>query len=126
VADLSGLAIAGGLFIVPVFAAVQSWAGADRRARVVAGVNVLNAGFMAGSGVAIALLQAVGLTTPGVFLLLGVGSLLVAVAIGRTMPANALSDALSIIYRTFFRIKLKGAREPAQRRPQTSSSRSTM
>ena len=38
--DLSGLAIAGGLFIVPVFAAVQAWAGADRRARVVAAVNV--------------------------------------------------------------------------------------
>ena len=34
--DLAGLAIAGGLFIVPVFAAVQAWAGADRRARVVA------------------------------------------------------------------------------------------
>src|SRR5215470_16009284 len=108
VLDLSGLAIAGGLFIVPVFAAVQSWAGADRRARVVAGVNVLNAGFMAGSGVAIAVLQAVGLSTPGVFFLLGVGSLLVAVAIGRTMPANALSDALSIIYRALFRIELKG------------------
>ena len=58
--------------------------------------------------VAIALLQAVGLTTPGVFMLLGVGSLVVAVAIGRTMPANALSDALSIIYRTLFRIELKG------------------
>src|SRR5499433_2666846 len=57
--DLAGLAIAGGLYIVPVFAAVQSWAGADRRARVVAGVNVLNAGFMAGSGVAIAVLQGV-------------------------------------------------------------------
>ena len=46
--DLAGLAIAGGLFIVPVFAAVQAWAGADRRARVVAAVNVLNAAFMAG------------------------------------------------------------------------------
>ena len=45
--DLAGLAIAGGLFIVPVFAAVQAWAGADRRARVIAGVNVLNAAFMA-------------------------------------------------------------------------------
>ena len=41
--DLAGLAIAGGLFIVPAFAAVQAWAGADRRARVVAAVNVLNA-----------------------------------------------------------------------------------
>src|SRR5262249_31909981 len=28
--DLAGLAIAGGLFIVPTFAAVQAWAGADR------------------------------------------------------------------------------------------------
>src|SRR5215468_5087897 len=32
--DLAGLAIGGGLFIVPSFAAVQAWAGADRRARV--------------------------------------------------------------------------------------------
>src|SRR5262249_35442733 len=39
VVDLAGLAIAGGLFIVPVFSAVQAWAGSDRRARVVAGVN---------------------------------------------------------------------------------------
>src|SRR5262245_6465392 len=106
--DLAGLAIAGGLFIVPVFAAVQAWAGADRRARVVAGVNVLNAGFMAGSGVAIALLQGIGLSTPGVFLLLGFGSLGVAYAIGRTMPTSALSDALSIIYRGLFRIEVKG------------------
>lgn len=107
-ADLAGLAIAGGLFIVPVFAAVQAWAGADRRARVVAGVNVLNAGFMTGSGVIVAGLLAAGLSTPGVFLLLGVGSLLVAIAIGRTMPASALSDALSIIYRALFRIEVKG------------------
>ena len=35
--DLAGLAIAGGLYIVPTFAAVQAWAGADRRARVIAG-----------------------------------------------------------------------------------------
>ncbi len=108
VIDLSGLAIAGGLFIVPVFAAVQAWAGADRRARVVAGVNVLNAGFMTAAGITVAVLQYVGLSTPGVFLLLGVGSLLVAFAIGKTMPASALSDALSIIYRALFRIRLKG------------------
>src|SRR5216683_1293176 len=107
--DLAGLAIAGGLFIVPTFAAVQAWAGADRRARVVAAVNVLNAAFMAGSTVSVAALQwATGLGTPGVFMLLGAGSLFVTVAIGRTMPASALSDALSIIYRALFRIEVKG------------------
>src|ERR1700681_3828455 len=107
--DLAGLAIAGGLYIVPTFAAVQAWAGADRRARVVAAVNVLNAAFIVGGTLSVAALQwATGLGTPGVFMLLGSGSLFVTVAIGRTMPASALSDALSIIYRALFRIEVKG------------------
>src|SRR5262245_40786238 len=106
--DLAGLAIGGGLFIVPVFAAVQAWAGADRRARVVAAGNLLNAAFMTASALIVALLQAAGMTTPDLFLLLGVCSLLVAIAIGRTMPASALSDALSILYRALFRIEVKG------------------
>ena len=106
--DLAGLAIAGGLFIVPVFAAVQAWAGADRRARVVAAVNVLNAAFMAGSALLVAALQGAGMTTSSLFLLLGLGSLAVAVAVGRTMPASALSDALSILYRALFRMEVKG------------------
>jgi acyl-[acyl-carrier-protein]-phospholipid O-acyltransferase/long-chain-fatty-acid--[acyl-carrier-protein] ligase len=108
VIDLAGLAIAGGLFIVPTFAAVQAWAGADRRARVIAAVNVLNAAFMAGSTVIVAILQKAGMTTSQLFLLLGAASILVAIAIGRTMPANAFSDLLSIIYRTLFRIEVKG------------------
>jgi acyl-[acyl-carrier-protein]-phospholipid O-acyltransferase/long-chain-fatty-acid--[acyl-carrier-protein] ligase len=106
--DLAGLAIAGGLFIVPVFAAVQAWAGIDRRARVVAGVNVLNAASMTVSALGVSLLQAYGVTTPALFMLLGLTSLLVAFAIGKTMPASALSDALSIIYRALFRIEVKG------------------
>ena len=48
------------------------------------------------------------MTTPALFLLLGAGSLFVTVWIGRTMPASALSDALSIIYRALFRIEVKG------------------
>ncbi len=106
--DLAGLAIAGGLFIVPTFAAVQAWAGADRRARVVAAVNVLNAAFMAGSTVIVALLQTAGMTTSQLFLLLGAASLVVAAAVGRTMPSSALSDMLSIIYRALFRIEVRG------------------
>ena len=106
--DLAGLAIAGGLYIVPTFAAVQAWAGADRRARVIAAVNVLNAAFMTASNLIVFGLQLVGMTTSHLFLVLGLASLIVAYAIGRTMPASALSDALSIIYRTLFRIKVKG------------------
>src|SRR5205085_7556517 len=49
-----------------------------------------------------------GLSTSDGFVVLGIASLLVAVAIGRTMPASALSDALSIIYRALFRIEVVG------------------
>jgi acyl-[acyl-carrier-protein]-phospholipid O-acyltransferase / long-chain-fatty-acid--[acyl-carrier-protein] ligase len=109
VIGLAGIAISGGLFIVPVFSAVQAWAGPDRRARVIAGVNVVNAGFMAGSTAIVAALQGLAhLSTPGVFVLLGLASLVVAVIIGRTMPTSAFSDALSIIYRALFRLEVHG------------------
>ena len=106
--DLAGLAIAGGLFIVPVFTAVQVWAGTDRRARVVAAVNVLNAAFMVVGAVVLALLQKLGLGTPLLFALIGAANLAVAVAIGQTMPASWLNDFLSIVFRAFFRLEVKG------------------
>jgi acyl-[acyl-carrier-protein]-phospholipid O-acyltransferase/long-chain-fatty-acid--[acyl-carrier-protein] ligase len=84
--DLVGLAIAGGLFIVPAFAAVQAWSGADYRARTVAAVNVLNAAFMTGATVAVAVMQKHGVTVPALFAMIGVTTLGAVVAIWRTMP----------------------------------------
>ena len=85
-ADLCGLAIAGGLFIVPTFAAVQAWSGADYRARTIAAVNVLNAAFMTGGAIMVALMQKFGATVPVLFLSIGAATLLVALAIWKTMP----------------------------------------
>jgi acyl-[acyl-carrier-protein]-phospholipid O-acyltransferase / long-chain-fatty-acid--[acyl-carrier-protein] ligase len=106
--DLAGLAIAGGLYIVPTFAAVQAWAGADRRARVIAGVNVLNAAFMVGGTIVIASLQAFHFTTPALFILIGFATFGVAITIGRTMPASWLRDFSSIVLRAFFRLEVNG------------------
>ncbi|HEY6859809.1 MAG TPA: acyl-[ACP]--phospholipid O-acyltransferase [Pseudolabrys sp.] len=106
--DLAALAIAGGLYIVPTFAAVQAWAGADRRARVIAGVNVLNAAFMVGGSVAVALLQASGITTSILFIIIGIATLIVAIVIGQTMPANPRMDLLSIVFRALYRTEVRG------------------
>ena len=84
--DLAGMAVSGGLFIVPAFAAVQAWAGADYRARTVAAVNVLNAAFMTVATVAVAIMQKYGATVPALFATIGVATFLVAVAIWRTIP----------------------------------------
>jgi acyl-[acyl-carrier-protein]-phospholipid O-acyltransferase / long-chain-fatty-acid--[acyl-carrier-protein] ligase len=88
-ADLVGMAIAGGLFIVPAFAAVQAWAGADYRARTVAAVNVLNAAFMTSATVAVAAMQKIGVTVPALFAMIGVATLAFAAAIWRTMPKSS-------------------------------------
>jgi len=84
--DLVGLSIAGGLFIVPVFAAVQAWSPPAYRARTVAAVNVLNAAFMTGASVLVAVLQKNGVSVPELFLGIGVATTVVAFAIWRTMP----------------------------------------
>jgi acyl-[acyl-carrier-protein]-phospholipid O-acyltransferase/long-chain-fatty-acid--[acyl-carrier-protein] ligase len=106
--DLAGLAIGGGLFVVPTFAAVQAWAHPDRRARVVAGVNVLNAAFMVVGALVQAVLQKLGLGVDALFVIIGVANLLAAVAIGRTMPASWAIDFLSIVFRAFYHLEVKG------------------
>jgi acyl-[acyl-carrier-protein]-phospholipid O-acyltransferase/long-chain-fatty-acid--[acyl-carrier-protein] ligase len=108
VVALGILAVAGGLMIVPSFAAIQAWALPERRARAVASVNVLNAAFMVGGALVVALLQRAGVGIPMLFLgIAGVG-LLTALWIGKTMPTNAFHDFLSILLRAFYRLEVKG------------------
>jgi acyl-[acyl-carrier-protein]-phospholipid O-acyltransferase/long-chain-fatty-acid--[acyl-carrier-protein] ligase len=89
--SLAGLAMAGGVFIVPVMASIQAWAGADRRARVMAGVNVLTAAAMTAAALVTSALQALGLQPPALFMLLGVVSIAVAFGIGATIPTRSSS-----------------------------------
>ena len=87
--DLAGLAIAGGLYIVPAFAAVQAWAGADRRARVIAARQraqrrVHGRRHHRGRGAAGVRRSARRRCSSCI----GLATLVVAIAIARTMPAN--------------------------------------
>ena len=106
--DLAGLAIAGGIFIVPSFAATQAWAPVAKRARIVATVNVLSAAFMVAGAALVALLQAAGLTLSHLFMLIGALTIAASVWIFRTLPTNPLSDFLSILFRAFYRVEVTG------------------
>jgi acyl-[acyl-carrier-protein]-phospholipid O-acyltransferase/long-chain-fatty-acid--[acyl-carrier-protein] ligase len=65
---------------------VQAWSGVDRRARTIAAVNVLNAAFMTGATVLVAVMQKYGATVPALFILVGITTLGVALIISETMP----------------------------------------
>ena len=106
--DLALLAIAGGLYIVPAFAAVQAWAPADQRARVVAAVNVLNAAFIAAGLVATIALQKLGASFSTIFLILGVASLCASVWILCVLPTNPLRDLGAMVFRVFYRLEVRG------------------
>jgi len=54
-------------------------------------VNILNAAFMTGATLTVALLQKFGVGVPALFLVVGVATLGVAAAIWRTMPRSASS-----------------------------------
>jgi acyl-[acyl-carrier-protein]-phospholipid O-acyltransferase/long-chain-fatty-acid--[acyl-carrier-protein] ligase len=108
VIDLGMLAVAGGLMIVPSFAAIQAWAAPERRAQIVAAVNVLNAAFMVGGALVVALLQKAGVGIPALFLGIATVGLLAALWIVKTMPTNAFHDFLSILLRAFYRLEVRG------------------
>ncbi len=107
-AGLFGLSVAGGLFIVPAFAAVQSWAPAERRARVVAAVNILNAAFMTAASLGLAALQAGGATTPALLAALAVGNLVAMGLVARVWGREALRDLAVFVFRAAYRLEVKG------------------
>src|SRR3954468_18639135 len=90
--DFAGLAISAGLSIVPPFAAVQAWAGAAPRPRVIAAVNVLSAAFMVAVALVTAGPQKMGVTLPTIVAALGVANLAAGLIIFRTLPTSPFRD----------------------------------
>jgi acyl-[acyl-carrier-protein]-phospholipid O-acyltransferase/long-chain-fatty-acid--[acyl-carrier-protein] ligase len=88
-ASLCGLAVAGGLYIVPAFAAVQAWAPPEARARVVASVNVMSAAYMVAGGAIVAGLQAAGVGLAVLFAVLGLLSLAAVLYVRRAWGAES-------------------------------------
>jgi len=107
--DLAGLAASGGLVVVPAFAAVQAWAGPERRARSIAGVNILSAGAMVSGALVLALAQHLGAPTSALFGLLGIASLFVAGVMVATLPTNPVRDLLWVLFRIAYRVEVRGA-----------------
>jgi acyl-[acyl-carrier-protein]-phospholipid O-acyltransferase / long-chain-fatty-acid--[acyl-carrier-protein] ligase len=106
--DLFGIATAGGLFIVPAFAAVQSWAEPGHRARVIAAVNVLSAAFMFSSGVVVAGAQAAGVGFGILLALVAVGNVAAAILVVRFWGHTLVRDLGALIFRILYRVEVTG------------------
>ncbi|MEZ5838248.1 MAG: acyl-[ACP]--phospholipid O-acyltransferase [Geminicoccaceae bacterium] len=105
--DLVGIALSGGLFVVPMFAAIQAWAEPEQRSRVIAAVNIVNAGFMVASAALTLVLQAIGLDIAQIFLVTGIANVAVAIYIARLLPDDLLRGTARTLFTLLYRLEVK-------------------
>ncbi|MER9603399.1 acyl-[ACP]--phospholipid O-acyltransferase [Mesorhizobium sp. M0243] len=105
--DLAGMAIASAFLVVPTFAAVQAWSPEARRARVVAAVSIVNAGFMTVGGIIVAAIQT-KVPTGGILFGLALANAIAAWLMLKFLPTNAFRDFVSILFRAFLRLEVEG------------------
>jgi MFS family permease len=92
-ADLFGIAAAGGVFVVPLYALLQAMTEREHRARSIAANNIVNAAAMVISSAVTMALIAVGLSIPGLFLLTGTATLAVAALFWRMLPQLTVAQS---------------------------------
>ena len=106
--DLFAIALSGGLFVVPLFAAIQAWADPDRRARVIAAVNIVNAGFMVASSLLTLALQLAGFDVAQIFLFTGLANVVAAIVVIRLLPDDLLRGLARTIFTLLYRLDVRG------------------
>jgi len=107
-ADLLMVAICGGLYIVPLYAILQSRGEETHRSRDIAANNIMNALFMVVSALVVTGLLASGMTVPGVFMTVAIANAGVALYICRLLPDELIKAFLVWLFKLAFRVEVKG------------------
>ena len=109
VVDLTGIGVFTGLFVVPLFALVQSRTPKGELARVIGALNIQNSGFVvAASLLCLALRQWAGWSIPELFLALAIANTLVALWIFSIVPEFLMRFLSWVLVRTLYRLRVRG------------------
>lgn len=104
--DLVMIGVFGGLYIVPLFAIVQTRSAAAYRSRIIAANNIINALFMVGAAACGALLIGVsGLSIPHFFIVIVAMNIVVAVFIYSLVPEFTMRCMIWVLTHIIYRIK---------------------
>lgn len=106
--DIFMLAFSGGVFIVPLYALLQAESDAQIRSRVIAANNVLNALFMVGSAVLIAMLNAIGIGIVEVFAVTALINLVGVFYACLLLPEAIIKTLVNGALRFLYKARVKG------------------
>ncbi|MDP1557995.1 MAG: acyl-[ACP]--phospholipid O-acyltransferase [Nitrosomonas sp.] len=106
--DLLGIAICGGIYIVPLYALIQNRTEEAYRSRTIAGNNIMNALFMVVSALGVSLMLARDFSVTEVFLTIAILNSLVAIYISSLLPEPLAKSFLRGIFHILYRLDIKG------------------
>jgi 1-acyl-sn-glycerol-3-phosphate acyltransferase len=107
-ADLALLALAAGIYSVPMYALIQLRSQPTHRARIIAANNILNALFMIASSVIAGAMLSAGMSIPQIFLAVALANVVVAGYIFLLVPEYLLRFVAWVLTRIVYRFKVQG------------------
>ena len=114
IVDLLGVAVAGGTFVIPLYAILQSRSPVHERARIMAASNIVNAGTTVSAVLVSTLLLKVGMGIPGMMAVMGLATLGVAVVACALLPETVIKAIIKLVLKLLFRVELVGAEHMPQ------------
>ena len=106
--DLVMIGVFGGLYIVPLYALIQSRSERSHQSRIIAGNNILNALFMVGSAAMALVLLNAGLSIPQLFLVTALLNALVAIYIYTLVPEFLMRFLVWLLVHSIYRLEKSG------------------
>ncbi|MEM9623019.1 MAG: MFS transporter [Pseudomonadota bacterium] len=116
--DTALIGFFGGLFIVPLYALIQTRTAAGQRARIIAVNNVFNAIFMvAGAALAIVCLGIAGMSIPDFLLMIIVMNVAVSAFVFQQVPEFAMRFLIWMLSHTMYRVQHDGLQQIPEEGP---------
>jgi len=106
--DVLMIGASGGVFIVPLYALIQTEAEPARLSRTIACNNILNALFMVVSALAALALLGAGLSVPTLLLVMALANALVSAYIFRLVPEFPMRCLVWLLIHTLYRMRPQG------------------
>lgn len=107
-ADMFLISVCSGIYIVPLYAILQSRSEPSHRSRTIASNNILNALFMVVSAIGTAIMLISGFSVTQVFLTIAILNAAVAVYICKLLPDALIKSFLQWIFTTLYKVEIKG------------------
>lgn len=107
--DLTGISFSGGMFIVPLYAILQTGSPPAERSRIIAANNIVNAAITVLLVAIVTVMTSLGVTIPGIVGAMGFATLAIALISCWLLPETMIKSIVRGTLKLLYRVELVGA-----------------